>query len=100
LPFDHHCNRIVFLLLLLLLFLYDISNRVFSSSSVVRPVNINKQIEYPNSGHQKAIIDADGWKLIDQHVKGPVLNYDGWFPWDRNSIPAPPNPTPNKYLFK
>jgi hypothetical protein len=42
------------------------------------PLNINKHIGFPpDFGHQVAVIDADGWKLIDDGVVGFVENYDG-----------------------
>ena len=41
------------------------------------PLNLNNDIGFPNSGFQRAVVDADGWKLIEEHVTGPVLHYDG-----------------------
>ena len=74
-------------------------NNVNQTVRTVLPVNINFNISFPNSGYQVAIIQ-DHWKLVLQQITGPVLLYDGWYPPPpANYTPAPPNPTPGKFLF-
>ena len=63
------------------------------------PLNINNKLGYPNSGHQRAILTHDGFKLIVQDISGTTLNYDGWYTANGTKTPAPHNETPGKFLF-
>eukprot|EP01108_Squamamoeba_japonica_P009650 TRINITY_DN9117_c0_g1_i1.p3 TRINITY_DN9117_c0_g1~~TRINITY_DN9117_c0_g1_i1.p3 ORF type:complete len:170 (-),score=33.27 TRINITY_DN9117_c0_g1_i1:77-586(-) len=72
------------------------------SSADVRdalPLDINKEIEFPDSGWRRAVVTKDGWKLIEQAVEGETLNYDGWYLPNGTDIRPPHNPTPGKFLF-
>lgn len=63
------------------------------------PLNINKDLGYPNSGYQRCLVTQDGWKYIEQHVEGNTLNYDGYYTANGTRIPPPPNKTPGMFLF-
>ncbi len=80
----------------------DVWDAIISGAPLNRthiPLNLNFHVEYPNAGIQAGIVTEDGWKLVVQNVTGPTLNYDGWFPSDGPSQPAPPNPTPHLFVF-
>jgi len=73
------------------------SNRPVNRSYLT--LNMNYGVQFPNKGTQVGIITQDNFKIVIQDVKGPVLNYDGWFDNDLNYEPPPANPNPGYFIF-
>lgn len=63
------------------------------------PLNVNLNVDFPNSGLQVALLSRNGFKLALVNISGPVLNYDGWFPVPPQPIQPPPPTSSQKGAF-